>query len=523
LGARLLEQVRSAARCYRCRDREAAMDPNTILVVALLGAYAVGLGIALLATAADMTERRRRRRLAGSEALELGLSESSRRLGLHLKRYRGGKRLGLSGRMEGSHVAVEFLWREEGAWATTVTLVPHPHLPYDVWFHSRWAPGAVDGPSVALPDLDTGDAAFDKLIEVGGRAMTLRALLSNGARRALVACARRGSLRLRAGSFEQRFVEPTWSTDRLKVHLSETLAAAQVLRENRDVVAAVADNAQLDPEPGVRARCLTTLLSEHPAHARTAATLEAALSDESDIVRVVAAIALGERGVPVLVEIATKEDGDEQAAARAIATLGRRLPTERVLAILASAMPRERRAVALAAIGALARVGDPSALDRLDALLRDADEACAVAAARALGQTRSPSQEAPLLDALDSESLAVRRAAVRALAEVGGLAALARLLALAADGRSDRDLVRIAHETLAAVQGRLPDAAPGQVSLADSDIGHVSLVESDEHGRVSLCCDAEGESSPRRPRPTADSEGSNHAVAGRSGVARRRI
>ncbi len=481
------------------------------------------LGVYLLIFAVDRAERRRWRRLAGSESLERGLSESSRRLGLDLKRYRGGKRLGLSGKLAGSQVTVEFLWRDEGAWATTVTLVPHPPLPDDVWLRSRWTPADVDGSAAGHSGLDTGDPAFDRLIEVGGRAMTLRALMSHGARRALAACARRGMLRLRDGSLEQRVVELTWNTDRLKAHLEETLAAAHVLQEIRDAVAAVAESAEQDPEPGVRARCLTTLLSEHPAHPRTAATLEAALSDENDVVRVVAAIALGERGVPILVEIATREDGDEEPAGRAIATLGPRLPTERVLAILDSAVPRGRRTVALAAIGALARPGDPRALDRLRALLRDADEEYAAAAARALGQTRSPAQEAPLLEALESESPAVRQAVMRALAGVGGLASLARLRALTADGRSGPDLLRVARETLVAVQGRLPHAVAGQVSLAESDVGHVSLVERDEHGHVSLCPDAEGKShsADRGPRPIP---GRGTAATGNeTGLPRRRI
>lgn len=493
------------------------------LVVEFITTLVAYLGLYLLVFAVDRADRRRWRRLAGSESLERGLSESSRRLGLDLKRRSGGKRLGLSGKTEGSQVAVEFLWRNEGDWATTVTLVPEPPLSCDVWFHSRWTPAEVDGPPVAHSDFDTGDATFDRLIEAGGRAMTLRALLSHGARKALVACARRGTLRLQDGSLEQRVVELSWNTNRLKALLDETLAAARALQEIRDAVAAVADNAEQDPEPGVRARCLTALLSEQPAHPRTATTLETALCDESDIVRVVAAIALGERGAPVLVEIATREDSDEESAARAIATLGRRLPTERVFAILDSSTLRGRRAVALAAIGALARVGDPCALDRLRALLCVADEGFAVAAARALGQTRSPSQEAPLLEALDSDSPAVRLAAVCALAGVGGVASLARLRALSADRRSEPDLVRSARKALAAVQERLPEAAAGQVSLADSDVGHVSLVENDEDGHVSLCpTNADGESlSDRGPRPSP-SEGTA-ASQREAGSPRRRI
>lgn len=496
----------SADPCRRTsRCRLGAIVPRPDVVMEFTLAVVAYLGVGLLVMAADMAERRRWRRLAGSESLELGLSESSKRLGLDLKRYRGGKRLGLSGKIERSQVAVEFLWRDEGAWATTVRLIPRPLLPGDVRLHSRWAPTGADEPSVAHSDLDTGDAAFDKLIGVGGRAMTLRALLSNGARRALIACARRGRLRLQDGSLEQRVVELTWNTDRLKALLDETLAAARVLQEIRDAVAAVADNAEQDPDPGVRARCLTTLLSEQPTHPRTVAALEMALSDESEVVRVVAAIALGERGVPVLVEIATKECGDEGSAARAIATLGRRLPTERVLAILDSSILRGRWTVTLAAIGALARVDDQRALDRLQALLRDANEESAIAAARALGQTQSPALEAPLIEALDSESLAVRQAAIRALAWVGGPVSLARLRALAADKSLGRDLVRVAHETLAAIQARLPHAAAGQVSLADSEIGHVSLVERDEQGRVSLCPDTDGKSPHHRPGPTVDS------------------
>jgi hypothetical protein len=158
-------------------------------VDAFLVAAAAEVAFFLLVLAADSTQRRRQRRLAGAETLEFGLAESSKRLGLGLKRYRGGKRLRLSGRIAGSRVAIEFLWRDEGAWATTVTLVPHPPLAHDIWFQSRWTASDLDEPSVAHSDLDTGDTVFDKLIEVGGRALTLRALLNGGACSSIVRAA----------------------------------------------------------------------------------------------------------------------------------------------------------------------------------------------------------------------------------------------------------------------------------------------------------------------------------------------
>jgi hypothetical protein len=57
----------------------------------------------------------------------------------------------------------------------------------------------------------------------------------------------------------------------------------------------------------------------------------------------------------------------------------------------------------------------------------------------------------------------------------------------ASDRRRQSDFRRAASQAIAAIQGRLQGAAPGQLSLAGAEAGQVSLLaEDDLRGQVSL-------------------------------------
>jgi hypothetical protein len=405
----------------------------------------------------------------------------------------------IEGDVDGTHVVAQCTARAEEPWLTTITVWPQAPLPHDVWFRSHWRTNVSlvdDRAGSSEPAADTGDPAFDRLIAAGGRVGAVRALLRAPARHAIVTLARGAAVRLRNGEFTYEILDRVIDTGRLAALIHSTLAALRTLCPVSDVSAALAQAAHSDPAPGVRARCLATLLSEEPDHPRTSGALDAALADPSDSVRVVAATALGERGVPVLREIAMREEGEEEPSARAIALLGRHLPVEQTLAILDSALERKRLAVAAAAIGSLGRSGDAVAFRRLLVLLHGSVKSLAVVAAGALGEGTSPATEPALIQALaSSPALPVQDAIVRALGRVGSIATIAHLRAMLASGECHSSLVPIVQHAIAAIQARLTNASPGQVSLAEGESGQVSLVSDDRAGAVTIS--SEERSAPR--------------------------
>ena len=120
-------------------------------------------------------------------------------------------------------------------------------------------------------------------------------------------------------------------------------------------------------------------------------------------------------------------------------------------------------------------------------MLHGDDTGLAVIAADALGDAASPATELALIQALASSSNPpLQRAITRALGRAGSIAAIAHLRAMLASGECHSSLVPIVQHALAAIQARLPDASPGQVSLADGESGQISLASDEQVGRVSL-------------------------------------
>lgn len=441
------------------------------------------------------TERLQRKKAERDKRTELALvlpafEAAARQMGFRFARETRLFGACIEGDIDGDHVVAQCTAPAEEPWLTTITVWLQAPLPHDVWFRSHWRTGTSlvdDRAGSSEPAADTGDPAFDGLIAVGGRVGAVRALLPAPARHAIATLARGAAVRLRKGEFAYEIFERVTNANRLTALIHSARTALRTLPHLSDVSAALAEAAHSDPVSGVRARCLATLLSEEPDHPRTSGALDAALADPSDSVRVVAATALGERGVPVLREIAMREEGDEEPSARAITLLGRHLPVEQTLAILDSALGRKRLAVAAAAIESLGRSGDAAAFPRLLAVLHGDDTGLAVIAADALGDAASPATELALIQALASSSNPpLQRAITRALGRAGSIAAIAHLRAMLASGECHSSLVPTVQQAIAAIQARLPDASPGQVSLAEGEAGQVALADESDSGRLSI-------------------------------------
>ena len=118
------------------------------------------------------------------------------------------------------------------------------------------------------------------------------------------------------------------------------LEISQRFARPMDVPRRLAENAQGDPEAGVRLQNLLLLIRELPGDPTTVAALRIACSDASPQVRLHAAKELGAEGHNVLVELAESIE-DDACSAQAVSILDRELPflpVERTRAILDRAL-----------------------------------------------------------------------------------------------------------------------------------------------------------------------------------------
>lgn len=350
-------------------------------------------------------------------------------------------------------------------------------------------------------ELQLGDERFDDAVYMRGSAETLRAVLDVETRGAVLE-ALGGGLRvagtshtlpadvsLRDGRLEARFppLKASDAPDQLAGALKTLVALARRLQRPADPVGRIATNTEREPEWRVRLENLRLLAHEHPRHPATREALKRCCQDERGEVQLVAALGLGgSEAKPVLLDIATREWSGDREAARAVAALGEELPAERAQSILSHALRTRRHLTAKACLESLGRLGRPELIEPLEKVLAVDGGELGVVAARALGSSRLPAAEAPLLEALGSASPDVRLAAAEALGSAGTPGALLRLKELAAAPGVEPALRRAARQAAAEIQARLPGASPGQLSLAEGDAGQLSLAGQDPTGRVSL-------------------------------------
>ena len=242
-----------------------------------------------------------------------------------------------------------------------------------------------------------------------------------------------------------------------------------------------------EPVWRVRLQGLQLLATSYPKDRGTLAALRQALGDEREDIRVQAAIALGKEARDTLLALAAAEGTDDATAAHAIRALGDAMPLETVAATLRQSLRARRLLTAAACVHALELFGAHAGVSELLVKVLAMEEGpIALAAVHALGSVGGPVAEDALLDALarDPDGLGIQ--AVVALGRAGTARAVLPVREAGEAAGAGGDLRRAARQAVAEIQARLPGATPGQISIAGSEAGQVSLADDDPRGRVSL-------------------------------------
>lgn len=391
----------------------------------------------------------------------------------------------LTGKSGDLRVRFEWYERADGE-AGTQVLVDGPALVplslrregLGMYLENRFAPR----------EIEVGDEAFDAQFYVRGPHMLVRAVLDGETRRQFSALLVEANLEISNGQLQAEIPQSRGQRlpdARVSRVLALVLVAARRLHQPADVVQRLADNARIDAWGGVRLLNLLTLANECPHEPATRVALRRACVDQSDEIRVRAAILLGEDGRDTLREVACAADPPDEAAARAITQLGGQVTPKLAKEILSNALHRRHVETARACLTALGSKGWPEGLDVLASVMAvEQGGELATLAAQALGQTGLANAERPLLEALGGGAPDLRLAAAEALGRVGSAAAVLPLKQAEAQHEHGGAIRRAARQAIAEIHSRT-GAAPGQLSLALSTAGTLSLVE-DERGRLSL-------------------------------------
>ncbi len=350
-------------------------------------------------------------------------------------------------------------------------------------------------------EVELGDETFDAAVEVHGAPERVRALLDAETRGIVLrmlsgllappgrpSVLLRGSVSLVDGNLQAVFVEPPAPPpgQELEAALDALLALADRFQRPVDLAARLAATIESEPLWRVRLQGLQLLAVSFPNDPATASALRSALADERDEVRLLAGATLAEEGTASLLEIARREQVDDSTAAQAIDALGDRLPTADATTILQQSLRLRHLQAAHACIDALGGRGGTEGTELLVKVLSRESGPLPVAAARALGRRRAGDAEAALVGALARDQPDLTAAAIAALGHTGSVRAVLPIQEAARRLDSDTEVRRAARQAVAEIQSRLPGASPGQLSLAASEGGEVSLADEDPRGRLSL-------------------------------------
>lgn len=341
-----------------------------------------------------------------------------------------------------------------------------------------------------MPEIEIGDAAFDRRFLIAGPPRMVFALLDVETRRLLLGLLLRVSpqSRLEISCGELRLeISRQGVPGILPLLLDAGRRLARSLE--MDVPRRLAQNAKRDPEARVRLENLLVLIREHSGDPDTVEVLRTACLDTSPEIRLRAAKALGSEGRDTLLKLAEGNVNDTLSA-EAMLLLERELPFERTKAILDRAVTSRRIQTARVCLKALGRSG-AAAIDTLAKVVAYEKLELAVAAVQALEGIGSPA-EPPLIVALRREQKDVRMAAAYALGRVGSVTAVLPLKEAAERSSRDPQILRATSLAIAEIQSRIQGASPGQLSLAATEAGQLSLAEA-EAGQLSLATDTGGQ------------------------------
>ena len=334
------------------------------------------------------------------------------------------------------------------------------------------APGLSDFSSVSIRRepafrraryLKTGDSAFDRTFFLEGPERLVLAMLDAKMRHLLDRVNVESRLEISTGLLQAEL-----SDEKVPHVLPLLLEIGRRFAGPMDVPRRLAENATLDPRTRVRLHNLLLLSRELPEAPETLSTLRTALSDPSLEIQLRAAEGLGAEGRNVLLDLA---EGllEDTVSAEAVSALGRELPFERTRAILARALDKRRIQTARACLEALGKSRDPAAVEVVAHVLELEQGELAVAAVLALEATGIPAAILPLQEAAERSS-------------------------------NHPKLRRATRQAIAAIRYRLQDASHGQLSLATTATGQLSLAP--EAGQLSLATNPAGQLSlpPEEPK-----------------------
>jgi HEAT repeat protein len=436
-----------------------------------------------------------------------------------------GVETGVTGRVGMLRVTLERYQRGRHEKGTRIVIDGLGHPSYEFALRKEGVGSAIEK-AFGEREIELGDREFDRRAYIHGSPRVVHAVLDDETRRLVgeliggrVPSADapeplKARVAVSDGALRAEIAEGAFRPGRqgLPGALQTLLAAARLLVLPDDIPARLAENVRADPLAKVRLSNLLTLTREYPDYEATQQALHAACRDRDDEVRLRAAVALGEDGRDVLLQIAVSAEAQDGQATRAVSALGEHLTRPRAEEVLRHSLEKKRRSTAAAAVTALGRIGGAEVIDSLAAALEAEDDTLVVAAAGSLGATGEPAAESPLIAALDRDGPTVWPAIAEALGRVGTAAAVAPLRTMASRYPFDLGLRRASRQAIAAIQSRLTGATPGQLALAGGDAGQLSLAEEDAHGWVSMedgvSGDAEaGETVDGETRWPTDAEG----------------
>ncbi len=229
--------------------------------------------------------------------------------------------------------------------------------------------------------------------------------------------------------------------------------------------------ATASPEPGRRALALELLVRVFPDATCAADTRRAALADPAALVQLSAALrSPAAEASPVLVALIEERDAPEVAVEA----------LERLLHLGLYTRPQLRRWAATASTpvrcAVVERLGRAaSEVELLCRLLEQPEAAVAIAAAERLRRLRVAAAAPWLVGILDHSERDRAVAAVRALAEVGGLDSVAPLKALVGRLRAPGSLGTAAARAIDRIQTRHGHERPGGLSWPAEDGGELTL------------------------------------------------
>lgn len=399
------------------------------------------------------------------------------RLGMEVQKRGWGQRA-IAGKVGGHFLVIDTFTRGSGKNAQTYTRFTlegrgafHPGL--ELKAESTW-----EGLKkvFAGEDVHLDDATFDAAVNVQGPEDELLAALDERARMAVLKLVSR-RCQVKDGKILFETAGVLRDPARM-VALAQTLVAAADALRVPSVVHALQRNAKEDSNPGVRRRNLAALAMKYLDRQEARQALEDALSDPSAELRLYAASVL--RTGPRVREVLDKLFDEARTLTDAqrgqvLQLLVECFPYETVAGRVAKALDLPSTAMRVAAVTAVGKARDSAPLLARPELAITTEAELGIALADALGRCAGAEGEKMLLDLLQSDAVAVKAAAAKALGLVGTVRSVEPLLPFTQGLFADGALKDAAREAIRGIQSRLGEAQAGGLSVVDGRAGEGGL------------------------------------------------